>query len=53
MKEKNNLHLIDILFETNAGKSITIKNSWEAGNLLSQKRDIVHLAKNFLITPKR
>jgi len=25
MKEKNNLHLIDSLFETNEGKSITIK----------------------------
>jgi len=38
MIEKNNLHLIDTLFEANDANSIEIKNCWEEGDLLSQKR---------------
>ena len=37
LKEKNNLHLIDNLFEANEKKYITIKNCREE-DLLSQKR---------------
>ena len=33
-----NHHLIDKLFEANAENSIEIKNCWEEGDLLSQKR---------------
>lgn len=36
--EKNNLHLIDSLFEIDEFNSIEIKNCWEEGDLLSQKR---------------
>ena len=34
----NNYHLYDRLFEANGEKSIEIKNCWEKGDLLSQKR---------------
>ena len=33
-----NHHLIDRLFEANEENSIEIKNCWEEGDLLSQKR---------------
>ena len=33
-----NHHLVDRLFETNEENSIEIKNCWEEGDLLSQKR---------------
>ena len=34
----DNYHLIDRLFEANEENSIEIKNCWEEGDLLSQKR---------------
>jgi len=34
----NNSHPIDSLFEANKENSIEIKNCWEEGDLLSQKR---------------
>ena len=34
----DNHHLIDRLFEANEENSIEIKNCWEEGDLLSQKR---------------
>ena len=46
IKEKNNLHLIDNLFEANEEQNITIKNCWEE-DLLSQKR-YCSFSKNFL-----
>ena len=36
--EKNNLYLIDRLFIDDKENSIEIKNCWEEGDLLSQKR---------------
>ena len=45
--EKNNLHLIDSLFEANEENRITIKKFWEEGNLLSQKRYCSSSKKNF------
>ena len=38
MIERNNLQLINNLFEANEKNSIEIKNCWEKGDLLSQKR---------------
>ena len=38
MIDKNNLDQINNLFEANEEKSIEIKNCWEEGDLLSQKR---------------
>ena len=46
MKEKNNLHQIDNLFEANEEKNITLRNYWEE-DLLSQKR-YCSFSKNFL-----
>ena len=34
----NNNYLNDMIFESNGVKSIEIKNCWEKGDLLSQKR---------------
>jgi len=50
--EKNNLHLIDSLFEANEENRITIKNFWEEGDLLSQKR-YWSSSKKIFITFKR
>ena len=36
--DNDNYHLIDRLFEANEEISIEIKNCWEEGDLLSQKR---------------
>ena len=38
VRNGNNNHLVDSLFEANEENSIEIKNCWEEGDLLSQKR---------------
>ena len=38
MIENNKFHLIENLFEADPKNSIEIKNCWEEGDLLSQKR---------------
>ena len=36
--DNDNYHLVDRLFEANEENSIELKNCWEEGDLLSQKR---------------
>jgi len=43
----NNYQLIDSLFEGNEENSIEIKNCWEEGDLLSQKRYCLSNEKYF------
>ena len=44
---RNNLHLIDSLFEANEENSVEVKNCWEDGDLLSQKRYCLSNGKYF------
>ncbi len=52
MSKKNNLNLVNLLFNSNKNNIIKIKDSREEGDLVSQN-DIANLTKNLFITFKR
>ena len=52
MIKKNNLYLVELLYDVNQDTSIDIKDFREEGNLVSQN-DIANLTKNYFITFQR
>ena len=52
MIKKNNLYLVELLYDVNQENSIDIRDFREEGDLVSQN-DIANLKKNFFITFQR